>query len=1105
MLLLLPLLSATEIHIPEATAELDTTTYSQSYLAGDVDGDGIADVVAQQSNQLEILYGAAEWVWRSSLLTGDAPRDNFGAGLAISDLDGDGMGEILVGAPGAGSGAGAFYLVDQEQRVLTLAGSSPTSALGSLVAAMGDMDGDGVGELAVAAPGDQPDSSRAGGAVYVYARDGSLLWTWAVPGVQQLLVPGDVDGDEGDDLLALGSGGVSLLLSGGTELWREEAVLGIPDSLITPGDLNRDGLEDIGLVFDRLSIDFYAGGAGGPSTTMFNQDLTDYWMDPYLTLPGYGRLGDINADSVTERWTDTPSYNFSDDSVDHTRWIADGATGVRLLWVDEDPLGAGDFNGDGLADLLFSGYIRAGATDADGDGWAVGGLLGEAWDCNDSDASIYFFSEEVAGDGSDSDCDGVEDPATPESCPTFSTAAEALAVYQASTLFSEVYAVSVGIEAYFSAQNCPGQSVNWGHCTQQNDGVDLDYLVDGSTTWRGFAWPMGTGQDPLSGQGRWLSTSWRADAFGGCLQDLCYESYQSASMRYAGADGSFHEAELELWNSLTDHGTRELRSVGEVASRDGCASAYEVEECYDQTHQAPSFACPEITEILELDGVNVRVAQEFVHCGQSLSGQDGWLSGDLGEGVVDLQSWTLYPESDGDGWPSSFGDCDDTDPAIQPCATEIYYDGVDQNCDGKGDFDADEDGHDALVWGGDDCDDNDGRMYAGATEFCDGVDNNCDGVTDESSAADAPSWYIDGDGDGYGDHQSGLPSCSPLAGRVQVGEDCNDQDPGISPAALERCGGAAIDEDCDTFVDDADPSLDTSTAYAGYLDEDQDGYGTVAALSCTAARLAAQGGDCADQNAAINPGAVEICDFTDQDEDCNGWADDRDAGIDDAVRREALLDLDRDGYAGRRAGYLCDPLPEGDCNDQDPQISPGRAEICDSEDVDENCNGVADDADPSVDTRYYGDGYIDADGDGFGFGETGGSCDGTAVIGGDCDDTDPARNPSAPEICDAANTDENCNGVADDQDATVDLSTANRRVDGDGDGFGAMAPSCDGVRNAGDCNDRRPRWFPGAEDAPGDGRDQNCSGSGCSSGAPVSGLGALLVGVLSLGGRRRWR
>lgn len=87
-------------------------------------------------------------------------------------------------------------------------------------------------------------------------------------------------------------------------------------------------------------------------------------------------------------------------------------------------------------------------------------------------------------------------------------------------------------------------------------------------------------------------------------------------------------------------------------------------------------------------------------------------------------------------------DCDDTDPAINPGATEVCGDGVDQNCNGvdprcppEGNItficpDKDGDGFNqsGAGCGVHDCDDTDAGINPGMSEFCgDGVDQNCDG------------------------------------------------------------------------------------------------------------------------------------------------------------------------------------------------------------------------------------------------------------------------------------------------------------------------------------------------------------------------------------------
>ncbi|MFA6023712.1 MAG: putative metal-binding motif-containing protein [Candidatus Gracilibacteria bacterium] len=101
-------------------------------------------------------------------------------------------------------------------------------------------------------------------------------------------------------------------------------------------------------------------------------------------------------------------------------------------------------------------------------------------------------------------------------------------------------------------------------------------------------------------------------------------------------------------------------------------------------------------------------------------------------------------------------------------------------------LDADGDGYPVAA----DCNDGDDSIHPGAAEVCDGVDNDCNTLTLEDEE-DGDTWYLDGDGDTYGDPDTAVRSCTELDGYVSNGGDCNDGDRGknreVDCAAAEAC------------------------------------------------------------------------------------------------------------------------------------------------------------------------------------------------------------------------------------------------------------------------------------------------------------------------------
>ncbi len=105
-------------------------------------------------------------------------------------------------------------------------------------------------------------------------------------------------------------------------------------------------------------------------------------------------------------------------------------------------------------------------------------------------------------------------------------------------------------------------------------------------------------------------------------------------------------------------------------------------------------------------------------------------------------------DQDGDGFqtylyndePSAMGgDCQDANPDMHPGAVDVWYDGIDSNCDGVDDFDKDEDGWRHPSGGGSDCDDEDPEINPDGAERINGADDDCDGSVDN----DIPGWNAD--------------------------------------------------------------------------------------------------------------------------------------------------------------------------------------------------------------------------------------------------------------------------------------------------------------------------------------------------------------------------
>ncbi len=799
--------------------------------------------------------------------------------------------------------------------------------------------------------------------------------------------------------------------------------------------------------------------------------------DGYLDAAGDTRSStDSDCLDDNEGGSSTPTTDCDDTDADanpgETEAVADGldadCDGYELCYDDDD--------GDGYLDTR--GDTRSSA-DTDCQDANEGDASTDTTDCDDADATSYPSAVEVAGDTIDQDCDGsylcFEDDDNDG--------------YLDGSGDTRVSTDDDCNDAYEGSTSSPStdcddsdDDVHPGATDAEADGVDGD--CDGEETCYTDADDDGYAVSTL----RTSSDGDCADSFEASATDLA---------RGTDCDDS---------DSGTHPGATEV--VGDEV--DGDCDGEEI--CYDDADE---------------DGYSGGTQQDSADSDCS----------DAGE--VTATSYAATP------------DCDDTDDTRSPAAAEVCdARDTDEDCDGLADdddpgvssgtrttwyADADGDGYGDAgapqtlcdqpaghVDNDDDCDDTDNGVYPGAAEVNgDEVDQDCDG---------GESCLSDLDADGYASSASVASSdtdCTDAGeatlATLALGEDCDDSSATTSPAGAEVCDPASADEDCDGLIGEADPSVDSTTLVTWYPDADGDNYGlaTDGVVACD--RPEGYGGyleDCDDNNAEVNPGLDEVvgdeadsnCDALEAcyvDADGDGWATAESAPSDD-------LDCDDAGEADAVVASI-----GVDCDDAEPAVNPGMEEVCDALDTDEDCDGLADDADDSATGKY--ESWFDADGDDYGEGDAVELCDPEdiyALAGGDCDDIDPEINPSAVETCDEV--DEDCDGDVDEE--ALDATTWYPDADGDGYGGSLGVAACaqpEGyLAEAGDCDEDAALVNPAAEETCND-IDDDCDGTedgddvcakvelsepgcGCDAGAGTAPAVALLASA-ALAIRRRRR
>jgi FG-GAP-like repeat/FG-GAP repeat len=253
------------------------TDYGAALVGVDIEGDGFEDFAASAPSLNSVWVTSFGATLRRVELNGPA-GSSFGASLAVFDVNNDGFRDVVVGAPGASS----VYVY--WGRVTGISLSAPSvltgvagSQFGAAVANVGDVNRDGIEDLAVGSPASRQAfvyTGRAmGGPALAATLSGSL-------GFGRALSFADVNGDRFSDVLvgapdsdqvSVFHGGASGPSATANAVLRGAGGSQFGSSVIGIGDSNVDGFHDVVVGAPAGSeLRLFRGSAAGLNTTMVN-------------------------------------------------------------------------------------------------------------------------------------------------------------------------------------------------------------------------------------------------------------------------------------------------------------------------------------------------------------------------------------------------------------------------------------------------------------------------------------------------------------------------------------------------------------------------------------------------------------------------------------------------------------------------------------------------------------------------------------------------------------------------------------------------------------------------------------------------------------------
>ena len=560
--------------------------------------------------------------------------------------------------------------------------------------------------------------------------------------------------------------------------------LSVCSELDSDSDGLSDNMED-GLGMDSTTDDSDSDGLG---------DFDEVW-----TYETDGANPDSDGDGISDG-DEVNTYGSDPNNEDSD---GDGLSDGDELALGTDMFGT-DFDGDGYLDgddncptlvndqADLDGDDIGDLCDSDDDGDGEDSVLDGGLDCDDTNPSIYFTSDEYC-DGIDNNCDGLIDDSTSVDMTYWYLDGDQDGYGDGTT--SELQCLAPTGTVSDNTDCDDTSSTTYPGAAEYCDGIDSDCdgTLDEDDALDALTWYLDADQDGFGDNAQPYNS---CTAPTGTVSDNT-DCDDTSLTSYPGAAEYCDGIDSDCDGTLDEDDALDALTWYLDADQDGYGnSAVSMMAC----------AQPEgyLSDMTDCDDTAADINPDAAETWYDGVDQDC-------DGMSDF-------DQDGDGFDSAEyevegevgGDCDDESVDVNPDADEIWYDGVDQDCDGESDYDQDGDGFDSETYEGEDCDDASAETYPGAPdEPYDGIITDCDHTTD-----------YDADQDGYESIEFD-------------GDDCDDANSDINPGTDETWYDG-VDQDCDGESD---------------YDQDGDGYD--------------EDSDCDDLDANSYPNAAGL------DADCN--------------------------------------------------------------------------------------------------------------------------------------------------------------------------------------------------------------------------------------------